>query len=257
MDMSPISEEYEKELRQPIQNIVSGRMIRAVLIQLQFVKKELLVAMQAIDELFNANQVNLQLLAVTPAILLIFLLQVSSRMIISGIKSSSRGKFIESSSAIYRELRSGIRELERMFLFSLSTANGGGAQALAVRSIPDINPRSPGSSPSSSTQQPVAMDTISEATVLESMISSNRSDLDIFSYGKMMSILHRLHSILVLNSSQFTHDSLRMLQEDLRDLIATSLSLPQRILLLERIVRSYPFLQNHRTKSAWSGGLLP
>lgn len=43
--------------RRPIQSIVSGRIARIVLIQLQFVKKELLVAMQAIDELFNANQV--------------------------------------------------------------------------------------------------------------------------------------------------------------------------------------------------------
>ncbi|RYY68354.1 hypothetical protein EON63_24890 [archaeon] len=44
-------------IRRPIQSIVSGRIARIVLIQLQFVKKELLVAMQAIDELFNANQV--------------------------------------------------------------------------------------------------------------------------------------------------------------------------------------------------------
>jgi hypothetical protein len=63
MDMSPISEEYELELRKPIQNLISGRIARLVLIQLQFVKKELLVAMQAIDELFNANQVNLQVRA--------------------------------------------------------------------------------------------------------------------------------------------------------------------------------------------------
>ena len=39
--------------------------------------QELLVSMRAIDELFNANQVNLQLLAVTPAILSIVVLQVN------------------------------------------------------------------------------------------------------------------------------------------------------------------------------------
>ena len=45
-------------LRRPIRSILSGQIAKLVLIQLQFVKKELLEAMQAIDELFNANQVS-------------------------------------------------------------------------------------------------------------------------------------------------------------------------------------------------------
>jgi hypothetical protein len=44
--MRMISEEYEKELRQPIRSILSGQIAKLVLIQLQFVKKELLEAMQ-------------------------------------------------------------------------------------------------------------------------------------------------------------------------------------------------------------------
>ena len=76
------SEEYELELRNPIANLLSGRIARLVLIQLQFVKKELLVAMQAIDELFNANQVNLQLLAITPVFVSLFALQVSECMVV-------------------------------------------------------------------------------------------------------------------------------------------------------------------------------
>ena len=70
MNMSPISQEYERELRllssflhsfflsilflifsycrRPIQNILSGRLARLILIQLQFVKKELLMAMQGL-----------------------------------------------------------------------------------------------------------------------------------------------------------------------------------------------------------------
>ena len=43
--------------RRPIRSILNGQIAKLVLIQLQFVKKELLEAMQAIDELFNANQV--------------------------------------------------------------------------------------------------------------------------------------------------------------------------------------------------------
>ena len=84
MDMRQVSEEYEKELRRPIQSLLTGQIAKLVLIQLQFVKKELLEAMQAIDELFNANQVNLQLMAVTPAVLSAFLIQWISRTILAG-----------------------------------------------------------------------------------------------------------------------------------------------------------------------------
>jgi nuclear-control-of-ATPase protein 2 len=101
-----------------MRNLVSGRIARLVLIQLQFVKKELLVAMQAIDELFNANQVNLQLLAVTPAVLSIIMLQIFLRATITTIRSSSKGRFIESTWAVQRDLRSGMRQLEKLLSLS-------------------------------------------------------------------------------------------------------------------------------------------
>ena len=46
MDMRQVSEEYEKELRRPIRSLLTGQIAKLVLIQLQFVKKELLEAMQ-------------------------------------------------------------------------------------------------------------------------------------------------------------------------------------------------------------------
>jgi len=202
MDMSPISEEYELELRRPIQNLVSGRIARLVLIQLQFVKKELLVAMQAIDELFNANQVNLQLLAVTPAIFSIILIQQIARTVVAAAKSSSRGRFIESTTAVQRELRSGMRECERM----LSTSPG---------------------------------------------YHRNENSTSSLELGRLMSVLHRLQCVLVLNSSHFDDLSLRQIQEDLRDMATAGLSVAQRLAMVERIIRSYPFMQASR--KLWGG----
>ena len=43
-----------------------------------------------------SSQVNLQLLAVTPAILSIFLVQGLSRTLVTVVKNSSRGRFVES-----------------------------------------------------------------------------------------------------------------------------------------------------------------
>ena len=90
MDMTPISQEYEKELRRPIQNLVSGRLARLLLIQLQFVKKELLMAMQGIDEIFTAQQVNMQLLAITPAVLSFLMLQQGFKTFLGILSYSSR-----------------------------------------------------------------------------------------------------------------------------------------------------------------------
>jgi len=194
MDMSPISEEYEKELRRPLQSIVSGKIARCVLIQLQFVKKELLVAMQAIDDLFNANQVNMQLLAITPAVLSIFSLQIASRTLITALRATSRGRKVESSTAIHKELREGLRNIERLLYLS------------------------------------------------DGFNSGNKS-IDVYTLGRLMSMLHRMHNTLVSHSSFFESGVLMQLQEDLRDLILPHLSVKQRLAIVERIARAYPFMQ--------------
>jgi len=134
-----------------------------VLIQLQFVKKELLVAMQAIDELFNANQVNLQLLAITPAVLSILSLQILSKTFIVALRATSRGRVAESASAIHRDLRDCVRDVER----SLSLSNG-----------------------------------FNDGDALLSSIQ----------LGKLLSALHRLQSILVVNSTIFDYHVLMQLQ---------------------------------------------
>jgi len=103
-----------------MQSLVSGKIARLVLIQLQFVKKELLVAMQAIDDLFNANQVNLQLLAITPAVLSIIALNIVYKTLLGVVRATSQGRKVESSVVIYGELREGIRQLERVLLMSES-----------------------------------------------------------------------------------------------------------------------------------------
>jgi len=85
-------------------------------IQLQFVKKELLVAMQAIDQLFNANQVNLQLLAITPAVVVLLASHMIGKVLWLMIQSSSQGKEMASKQLMYATLRIYVRQLERDLL---------------------------------------------------------------------------------------------------------------------------------------------
>ena len=49
---------------------------------------------------FSLFKVNLQLLAVTPAILSIFLVQGLSRTLVTVVKNSSRGRFVESTGTV-------------------------------------------------------------------------------------------------------------------------------------------------------------
>ena len=80
-----------------------------------------------------------------------------------------------------------------------------------------------------------------------------QSLLTVSELGLLLSILHRLQSILVLNSSHFDNVSLRQLQEDLRDVTTAHLTVNQRLALVERIVRSYHFLQPQRKSWPMTG----
>jgi hypothetical protein len=61
MDMEIANNDIEKVMSGPLTagyNLVSGEMVRLGLLQMQFCKKELMVALGAMDELIQMNQVN-------------------------------------------------------------------------------------------------------------------------------------------------------------------------------------------------------
>lgn len=180
-----------------MQSIVSGKIARLVLIQLQFVKKELLVAMQAIDDLFNANQVNLQLLAITPAVLSLVSLNIISKTLLGAFRATSRGRKVESSTAIQKELREGIRAIEMVLLLSSTFRAGRSHTEDTPRH--HINGASGGASDIGSAGAQAS--TTDTGDVLES-----------WETGKVLSHLHRLQSILVGNSNFFDNCVLKQLQ---------------------------------------------
>ena len=62
----------EEELRNgPIRGVFRGQMVRLLLIQIQQLKTDLLVAMGTIDDLVDANRLNVQLLASILLVLLV------------------------------------------------------------------------------------------------------------------------------------------------------------------------------------------
>ncbi|CAN4092542.1 unnamed protein product [Withania somnifera] len=61
---------YEKEMMHPIQNIFSGELARALLIQVQKLKLDIEEAMLELDQILRANEINFAILAALPAFFL-------------------------------------------------------------------------------------------------------------------------------------------------------------------------------------------
>ncbi|WOK96792.1 protein DGS1, mitochondrial isoform X1 [Canna indica] len=65
---------YEKEVMHPLQNLFSGELARAMLIQIQKLKLDLETAMLELDQILKANEINFAILAALPAFFLSLLL---------------------------------------------------------------------------------------------------------------------------------------------------------------------------------------
>ncbi|KAK7276633.1 hypothetical protein RIF29_17776 [Crotalaria pallida] len=70
---------YEKELAHPIQNLLSGELARALLIQVQKLKLDTETAMLELNQILRANEINFAILAALPAFFLSLLLMMLVR----------------------------------------------------------------------------------------------------------------------------------------------------------------------------------
>jgi len=109
LDMSLISTQYNKQVANTMLNLFTGKIPQSVLIQVQFLKLEMLATMEAVDDLYGANQINLQLLASIPALLAsFFFIRLSLRLLWA---TSTRR--IATEEYIHSKMREHLREVER------------------------------------------------------------------------------------------------------------------------------------------------
>lgn len=136
MDMSVVSLQYEKQISSALRNLMSGDIVRMLLIQVQFIKKELMVAMGAIDELMHANQLNLQLMATVPTFIVLGGLYTLARNLFSYIYTRTSERLFYDPSEIAGFLRNNLRDIERL-LNKQNTGSqiSGDAVVLGVRDL--------------------------------------------------------------------------------------------------------------------------
>ena len=108
MDISLIEELKEVSIKH-IYEINS--VVRCSLIEMQFIKKELLNALVAMDELMGSNEINARLAAMTPAVILIVAIRKAFRVIFYALF-----KFGASKQEIYASFRKTILDIERLLL---------------------------------------------------------------------------------------------------------------------------------------------
>ena len=70
-DLTVIMRPYEESIKTPLRSLVSGDMIRLMLIQIQKTKTDAAIAMQALDKLLRSNELNFAFLAVVPTFLVL------------------------------------------------------------------------------------------------------------------------------------------------------------------------------------------
>ncbi|CAM9696972.1 unnamed protein product [Laminaria digitata] len=206
MDMSVVSRQLERETRGALRGTVNGRIPRMLLIQAAFLKKELLHAMEAIDELFQANQVTLRLISVVPAALVILGVVRGSKSFVHAASS----RRLEPTTLVHRSMRASVRKMERLLTSSRRERDW----------------------------------FVGDQDLDGELGAASRSLLSNEETGKLAFHLHELQTTLRQNNSRFEARTRRGLEEDLADLTSgNGLTVVQQIAVVRRMQRSYSFLR--------------
>lgn len=158
----------------------------------------------------------------------IFALQVMGRLVTSLVKASTKGKgnMMESASHVFREVKSHLRDMERILVNSdaYREVNFGRHSPVTASINASLNASSSN----------------------EGSSVSISPDLTPAEWGRLLSVLYRVHLLIMIHSGNFEAHNLQQLQEDLRDVTHPHLSVQQRLSVLERMHRHYTFLNAPR-----------
>ncbi|KAJ3170581.1 Nuclear control of ATPase protein 2 [Geranomyces variabilis] len=106
-DLTVVLQRYAEEIKSPLKNAVSGDLIRALLIQIQKAKVDGEVAIDALDKLLRSNELNFAFLAVTPSLLITWLIGKKLGAVFSGGKEKTKAQ-------VYEYIRGSLRNIDRI-----------------------------------------------------------------------------------------------------------------------------------------------
>jgi hypothetical protein len=205
MDISLIEAEKEESMK-TIYNINS--VIRMSFIEAQFLKKEMMNALLAMDEMRASTNFNMNLAAVTPFVLAVWALQKTFKFVYYAILKM--GKSREETYGSFFHL---LTEIERL---------------LVMRDNP----------PAPSHIRHDSHSNGSHAVIADCLL--NADDL-----GMLMLHIHELRTVLWHDRTRFSPNIIRSVAEDLAELAGErgAVSVRQQLHIVSRMCRTYPFLR--------------
>jgi len=210
---------YEQELSSgAVKNLVRGRMVRLMLIQIQQLKAGLLMAMGSIDELVDANRLNVQLLAAIPAFILVY---VVSRVFFVALYSLSSGD-LRPTGDVLAEMSDYLVQMERTLLLA------GHNQDV------HLGVSEPSSQKEDNTDENVPGETRNEEpAALSSWVFLEKEEL-----GEFVLTLHSYLLLLDFVGTPFTKKTCNTIHEGLQDLLMQGQLRTSRQIPLLKLIQS-------------------
>ncbi|CAN0216305.1 unnamed protein product [Pylaiella littoralis] len=237
-DMSVVSREYERSIINAWKSFVAGDIVRMMLIQVQFIKRELLIATTAIGQLARENELNLRMMATVPAFLVAWGFFRAVKPVYYLLASEKPRE------STFTAMRTVVLAMER--LLNLRHREGTWLQLTADRPSGEEKRQLVGRRGSLLT--PAGH---SDNCTRQVIVSAGRGQglmavrvLDELDLGKLMMLVHQLLRMIRSGPRRFPRGDLINLQEDLAELVGARglVSVGQQLQVVQRVQRSYKFL---------------
>jgi len=211
----------ERQKTESLKNLFElNKAIRLSFIEMQFMKKEMVNALYTMDDMMTKNEINTNLAAVTPAVLLVYTAkQVFGFFYYALLKL---GKSQEQTYASFRQI---LTDIERLLVMRDNPP---------LSPFPQHNARHLSGDIEEASQSQIHADRSSRCDVLSA------DDL-----GMLMLHIHECRTILWRDYNRFTTPMIQSVSEDLAELAGErgAVSVQQQLQIIARMCRTYPFLK--------------
>ncbi|GAM19538.1 hypothetical protein SAMD00019534_027130 [Acytostelium subglobosum LB1] len=228
-DISSVMKPYEANIEAPLRNLVFGDLVQLLLIQVQKEKVDVDKAMLAIDKLLQSNELNFQLMAAIPSVLILGGLFYQINKLIRVDNKSARVLRAQTN------ILSTLRGMHRQLTLGMNYVLPGYLSPLVIASPATYF----------KTFYPGLMTTlalgINENGPLASEEELRRQCIPFEQYGTLLLSANKLKQHVQNLKSSTTEN--QWLLEDLQDLESDSLSNKQKILSIQRMFSTYSFLK--------------
>jgi hypothetical protein len=243
MDVSLIEEMFEGNVStKAVQSLLTGDIVRIALIQMQFLKKEMLTAMDAMDGIMESNEINFRLSSMMPALMVVYVMRQIAKYAYYTIMPTGRKR--KSKEETFANLRSLLLDVERLLVMRDDPPNP--PDQLTFNNDPNLGLSFDDAAAANAAVN--AKDRIrSNSIVIEGSnhIVNNRKTLDENDWGMIMLLIHQIQTLLSINQNRFGSADIANFLEDLSEIAGERgpVSIKQQRAIVERMVRTYSFLK--------------